>query len=259
MRPYRYVPTVFTAIVIALSAALAAPAQQPTLQSPKPKAYKPVTVKPPQDIKDPTFEGFRKQLAAAAERKDKAALARLTVAKGFFWIPADKDVANPALSGIDNLARAIGLDEPDAPGWEILAAFAAEPTGEFDPDRKGVVCSPGDPDFDVKAAEQLVAATGTDASDWVYPVSDGIEVRAEPRPDSRVIAKLGMHLVWVYPDDSPASAVQADAVRIVLPSGQLGFVSVDALLTLEGDQLCYAKEGDTWKVAGLRGGDTNPQ
>jgi hypothetical protein len=92
----------------------------------------------------------------------------------------------------------------------------------------------------------------------VYPVSDGIEVRAEPTPSSRVIAKLGMHLVWVYPDESPASAVQADSVRIVLPSGQLGFVSVDALLTLEGDQMCYAKEGDTWKIVGLRGGDSNP-
>jgi hypothetical protein len=261
MRPHHRVSTVLVAIAIAISGALAAPVQQPGLPAPaKPMPYQPVAVQLPATVSDPTFETFRKQLASIAERRDRAALARLVVAKGFFWIPDnDKDAADRLQSGIDILARAIGLDDPNGGGWEIIASFAMDPTADFDPDRKGVLCGPGDPDFDAKAGEQLLNATGTDIGDWVFPVSDGIEVRADPASGSKVIGKLGLHLVWVYPDDSPASAVQADSVRIVLPSGQLGFVSVDALLTLEGDQLCYVKEGDGWKITGLRGGDTNPR
>ena len=261
MRPYHRVSTVLVAIAIAISGALAAPVLQPGLPAPAtPKPYKPVAVKLPQVIKDPSFESFRKQLVGIAERKDRAALARVVVAKGFFWVPEDgKDVADGSRPGVDNLATAIGLDIQGGAGWEIIAGFATDPTGDFDPDRKGVVCGPGDPDFDAKEGEQLVSATDTDAGDWVFPVADGVEVRADPSSNSKVIGTLGLHLVWIYPDDSPASAVQADVVRIVMPSGQLGFVKVDTLLTLDGDQLCYVKEGDDWKIAGVRGGDTNPR
>ena len=260
MRPHHRVSTVLMAIAIAISGALAAPVQQPSLPAPAtPKPYKQVAIKLPQQITDPTFESFRKQLASIAERKDRAALARLVVAKGFFWISDDKDVADKLQPGIDILARAIGLDGTNAGGWDIIASFAMDPSADFDPDRKGVMCGPGDPDYDATEADLLLEATGTDFGDWVFPAKDGVEVRADPAPASKVIGKLGLHLVWVYPDDSPASAVQADSVRIVLPSGQLGFVSVDALLALDGDQLCYSKEGDGWKITGLRGGDTDPR
>ena len=42
--------------------------------------------------------------------------------------------------------------------------------------------------------------------------------------------------------------------RIVLPSGQFGFVASDALLPLPGDLLCYAKDGNAWRIAGFFGG-----
>jgi hypothetical protein len=255
----RSVSLILFALAITMTGAFmtAAPAQQPGFPAAvKPKPYNPVAVKPPQRIQDPTFESFRKQLSGIAERKDRVALARL-VSKNFFWIPegGDKDIAEKSKPPIETLARALWLDSPDAIGWEILGSFAAEPTGDFDLEYKGVLCGPADPDFDEKAAEELVVATDTEASDWVYPVREGIEVHAEPSPGSPVIAKLGMHLIWILPDDSPASAVQADTVRVVLPSGRMGFVSVEALLTLAGDQMCYVKEDNTWKIAGLRGGD----
>jgi hypothetical protein len=240
---------------IAVAGLLAGPlAAQPQDQLPKPKPYRPVAVKPPQPATDPSFAAFRKQLVEIVKRKDRAGLAKV-IAANFFWIPADKNIADKSKPGIDTLARAIGLDGPEGIGWEILGGYASDPTADRDPQRQDTLCSPGDPDFDVKAADALAQATGTDPQEWAYPVSDGIEVRAEPTPGSRVIGKLGMHLVWVYPDQSPASAVYAESVRIVLPSGAVGFVPIDALLALEGDQLCYVKAGDSWKIAGLRGGD----
>ena len=56
-----------------------------------------------------------------------------------------------------------------------------------------------------------------------------------------------MHLVWVYPDKSPAAAVHTETVRIVLPSGEFGYVAADALLPLPGDLLCYVKDGNAWQ------------
>ena len=257
MRSHYCVSSILMAIAIAMAGALAvaAPAQQPGLPgAAKPKSYKPVAVKLPTPIKDPTFESFRKQLSGIAERKDRAALTRM-IAKDFFWIPEDKDIADKSRPPIETLTRALGLDSPDGTGWEIIGSFASDATGGFDPDRKGVLCSPAEPEYDIKAAEQLAAATGTDFQDWVYPASDNVDVRAEPTPNSRVVAKLGMHLVWIFPDDSPASAVATDSIRVVLPSGQMGFVAVESLLTLDGDQLCYVKGDDGWKIAGMRGGD----
>ena len=119
-----------------------------------------------------------------------------------------------------------------------------------------MICAPGDPTFDEKAAEELAGGTESDASDWGYPAINGIEVRSGPAKNAPVIEKLGLHLVRVYADDSPAGAVNADALRIVTPSGKVGYVPADAILPLASDQLCYIKEGNAWKIAGVLGGGT---
>jgi hypothetical protein len=253
MRASRRTLAVVAALAIAGMLAAPLPAQQPG-QAPPPRPYKAVAVTPPQPVQDPSFETFRKTLTDVAQRKDRSALARL-VADRIFWIPAEQDIADPSRPGIDTLAKAIGLDGPESAGWEILANYASDPTADPDPDRKDMLCGPGDPDFDEKAADVVAQATGTDLEDWAYPVNADVEVRADPAPGSRVIGKLGMHLVWVYPEQSPASAVHVESVRIVMPSGALGFVPIDALLALEGDQLCYVKSDGVWKIAGLRGGN----
>src|SRR5437588_11954826 len=53
----------------------AAPQQAPAVAPPKP--YKPLAVALPAAINDPSFEAFRKDLAGVAQKKDRAALARL--------------------------------------------------------------------------------------------------------------------------------------------------------------------------------------
>ena len=70
---------------------------------------------------DPSFEAFRKQLGAIAEKKDRKALAGL-VAQNFFWMGEKGDKADKKKPGIDNLAKAIQLDGKEAPGWEMLGA-----------------------------------------------------------------------------------------------------------------------------------------
>jgi hypothetical protein len=236
-----------------------APAQTPTpppIQAPSPGPYTPVPITLPPAVNDPSFDAFRQRLAEIAQKKDRAGLARL-VAANFFWIPEDTDLADKRKSGIDNLAKALGLEGPDAIGWDALAAYAAEATAMADPQRKGVFCAPSEPVFDEKAADELANATHTDAADWVFPLRDGIEVRAEAKQDAPVVDKLGLYLVRALADESPANAVYASFVKVMLPSGKIGFVPVETVLPIGGEQLCYLKDASGWKIAGFLGGEPN--
>lgn len=223
----------------------------PTVAAPV-KPYKPAAVKLAPPLGDPSFEAFRKQIAQAVQKKDRAALAKLVVAQGFFWEAEDGDKAEKKKSGIDNLAAAIGLGK-DADGWDLLAGYAADPTATPLPQRQGIVCAPADPIFDDKELEDVAKATQTDPGEWGYPLSDAIEVRASAQPNAAVIEKLGMHFVRVIPDEDSDSGAQTPMVKVATPSGKTGFVSADAIAPLGNDQLCYVKEAGGWKIAGYIG------
>ncbi|MEA2955195.1 MAG: hypothetical protein QOJ58_692, partial [Alphaproteobacteria bacterium] len=222
------------------------PAQPPGQAAPVPPGpYKPVAIKMPAALNDPSFDAFRKELAQVADKKDRAALAKL-VAPHFFWIPEEKDLADKSKPAIDNIAKALSLNGADAFGWEALAAYAADGTTMPDPQRRGVICAPAEPEFDEKAADELANLTHTDAADWAFPIRNGIEVRSGAKQDAPVVDKLGLHLVRVLADESPANAVTAAFLKVVTPSGKVGYVPVEAVLPIGGEQLCYVKEGGSW-------------
>ena len=249
-------PSLVIATVVVVAGALAPVALMAQAQPVAPGPYKPVAITLPAAMSDPSFEAFRKQIAQIAQKKDRAALAPL-VAATFFWVPEDTDMADKSKSAIDNLAKAIGLDGKDAGGWEALGSYANEPSAMPDPQRAGVFCAPAEPNFDDKAADELANTTQTDASDWVFPVRDGIEVRATAKQDAPVVDKLGLYLVRVLSDDSPANAIMAMFVKVMTPTGKIGFVPVDSVLPIGGEQLCYLKEASGWKIAGFLGGEAS--
>jgi hypothetical protein len=219
--------------------------------------YKPVPIKLAPAMNDPSFEAFLKQLGDIAQKKDHAALARV-VAPNFFWVPEDKDLADKKKPAIDNLAKALSLNDKDGFGWEALAGYASERTAGADTQRRGIVCAPAEPAFDDKAADALTDATHTDPADWAFPIRDGVEVRAAPKRDAPVVDKLGLYLVRVLADDSPAAAVAAAFAKVVTPQGKVGYAPADAILPIGGEQLCYVKEAGGWKIAGFYGGEPNP-
>lgn len=218
------------------------------------KPYKPVASTPPGPYNDPSFEAFRKQLADIAQHKDRAALAKLVVAQGFFWVQ-DKDMADKRKPGIDNLAKAIDLDAADGSGWDVLAGYAADPTAAPLPDRQGVICSPAAPNIDPKAFAALVDATQTEPPDWGYPIKDGVEVRSAAQPNAPVVDKLGLNLIRVLPDRAPPNDPNQPAfLHVATPSGKTGFVPMEAISALGGDEICYTKEASGWKIDGYFGG-----
>jgi hypothetical protein len=226
-----------------------AQAQQPA----PPRPYKAIPMTLPQPANDPSFVAFRKELADIANRKDRATLARLVVANNFFWMGEKGDKADRRKSAIDNLAAAIGLDAGS--GWQTLVEAAGEATLEPVPQKSGVMCSPAGPTFDKAAADQVARQTGTEPGDWGFPRKPGVEVRSAPQPNSPVIERLGMHLVRVMPEAPLAGAAAVPFIRVVTPSGKVGYVQ-DALLSpLDVDLLCYVKDASGWKIAGYAGSD----
>jgi len=228
--------------------------QQPAAAPPAP--YQPVAISPPKPIADPSFDAFRNQIAEIAKRKDKKALAGF-VSPNFFWMGEKGDKADKKKPRVESLAKAIDLDAKDGSGWEALTGYAADPTGMPLPDKQGVICAPADPEFDGKALETLAQATKTDVSEWGYPMQPGLEVRGAAQPNAPVLEKLGMHFVRVLEDTAPPNQQnqQSPMLRLVTPSGKVGFVPADAIAPLGNDQICYGKEAAGWKIAGFIGGE----
>jgi hypothetical protein len=227
--------------------------QQGQQQPAPPKPYKTVAIVPPQPMNDPSFEAFRKQMTAAAEKKDRKALADLT-SKSFFWMGEKGDKADKRKPGIDNLAKAISLDAKDGTGWETVMGFASDPTAAPFPDKKDTICAPAEPQFDPKALEALAKETGTDEGEWGFPVQPSLEMRAAAQPNSPVVEKLGMHFIRVV-DDGSSPQGDNPMIKVVAPSGKVGFVPADAISPLGNDVMCYAKEGGAWKITGFIGGE----
>jgi len=253
--------TVFALATLLGTAAHAQQKQQPPAKQPAPppvaapKPYNPVTIKLPAPLNDPSFEAFRKQIGELAAKKDRPGLAKLVVTQGFFWDGEKGNQADKKKSGIDNLSAAIGLAGKQPVGWEILEAYAEDPTASAYPGKQGVVCGPADPELDEKALEDLAKATQTDPGDWAYPLGTDVEVRSGPKPDSPVVEKIGMVLIRVMADQAPqpASQNQVPLVKVVPPSGKIGYIAADDLAPLGTDQVCYVKEGNSWKIAGYVG------
>jgi hypothetical protein len=237
------------ACIFALSSAATAQDQQRGQPQPA-KPASPVAVTAPQASNDAALEALRKQLGEVAQHKDRAALAKLVVGQGFFWIGEKGDRADKRKSGIDNLAAALGLKNKDGAGWDMLASFADDPTGAPLPNRKDAICAPADPGFDGKAFNDLLASTKTDPGDWAYPVSADVEVRATPQANAPVIERLGSVFLRI---DAETASNAPTFMRVVTPAGKTGFVSVDAIAPIGNDQLCYVKEAGDWKIGGYVG------
>jgi hypothetical protein len=248
---------VISCVAFAVSMAVA---QQGPQQAKPPAPIKPYSIVAttlPTTINDPMFDAFRGQLGEIAVRKDKAALARIVVAQGFFWRTEKGEKADKNKSGIDNLAAAVQLNAPDGQGWDTLASYAFDPTAAPIAPIRGVICSPADPVFNDKELETLIKTTQTDLEDWGYPLVTGIEVRSGRRPNDPVVEKLGLHFVRVLIEENAAqpSGSEPPTLKVVTPSGKTGYLPAFALAPLGNDQLCYRKEGTDWKIAGFIGGE----
>jgi hypothetical protein len=225
--------------------------QQPA--PPPPAPYTALKVSPPKPSTDASLAAFRKDLVAIAQKKDRAALAKMVLAKDFFWMKEEGNAAGKK-TGIDALATALNLAAKDGSGWDMLGELATDESAAPYPDRPNTVCSPAGPEFKPEDLEKLVNDTKTDVGDWGFTSAENIEVHASAQANSPVIEKIGMIFIRVMPDTAPNAS--QDMMRIVTPSGKVGFVAAEAINPLGSDQICYGKDATgAWKIVGMIGGE----
>ena len=129
-------------LIVVSAPALAQKKPQAAPPAPAPaKPYKPVAIAPPAPAKDAALDTFRGKVGDAAQKKDRAALGPLVVNAGFFWDRESGKGADAKKSGADVLATALGLKNKDAPGWDILASYAEEPSVSATPRHPGAMCA----------------------------------------------------------------------------------------------------------------------
>lgn len=217
-------------------------------QAPEHKPYKPVEVTLPAASADKSLEAFRKQLAGIAQRKDRAALARLIATKEFFWEGDVGGTFNTKKSGLDNLAAALRLDSADGRGWAALANLATEPSLGPTVEHPQARCAPAPPDYEDADLAALTDATNTDVVDWSYPRAPGLQVRNAAAADGVTIETLNLVLVRVL-----GSPDRNGWVRVAAPSGKTGFVAPGSLLSPLADRLCFGKDASGWRIVGYVG------
>jgi hypothetical protein len=239
-----------------LMAGLAPAAAQNRAKPPAPATpYKPVMIALPKPMSDEGFDAMHNQLGEAAQYKDRAAIARLVVTQGFFWQRENRNAADKRKSGFDNLSAALGLNNKKGAGWDILSGYAEDPTASPSPAYNGAMCAPAEPAFDRNELADLIKATNTSVTEWGYPVSAGIAVHASAQASASVIDKLGLHFVRIMSETASDSPFY---LRIATPAGKTGYVSIDSIAPIGNDQICYVKDGGTWKIGGYIGGGEPP-
>jgi len=229
-----------------------AAARPPAAKLPEEKPYKPIAVKISPAPGDPAFATFRQELAAAAKSRVYGELARLVVARDFFWEGNVRGV-DPARSSMENFAAAIRLEHEGGSGWSALAAFAAASTAAPLASRSGVICAPAAPQYDLVDFDQVIAATGTRAAAWRYLGEADVPLRAAPRPNARSVEMLGPQIVRPLHGDGidNSEAARAGWALVAAPSGKTGYVAAAMLMPLRSDKLCYHKDvTGRWRIAG---------
>src|SRR6266849_1095200 len=122
--------------------------------------------------------------------------------------------------------------------------------------KKSGIDNPAAASFNEAEMEKLAQSTRTDPADWAYPIATGVEVRAKPEAGAAVVEKLGMVMVRILPEEDQANG---DWLKLVTPSGKIGYVSGNVLAPFGSDQLCYQKDGGGWKIAGYIGAGTGQE
>ena len=56
-------------------------------------------------------------------------------------------------------------------------------------------------------------------------------------------------------EDDSQTTQDNPMLKVMTPSGKLGFIPADSVSPLGNDQLCYIKEGANWKIVGFIGGE----
>jgi hypothetical protein len=254
--------------IVLAPAILLAPA--PGSAEPQQVAYPEVKVVLEKPYKpDAAFDKMNGAFLDAVQRKDLSTLAAL-VAPTFVWTVSDhlSDELDLGRDAIHNFKVAFGFRAPgedvdggvdDGPDWDALSTFAEEPTFYIANAAGTLVCGPAsaqvvdDNAFD-QARRKIIVTD--EPIEWYFTLADETTVAKAPGDTGTPVATVGaiaMPLVGFYPPEKENGPPPPPThFEVLLPSGQTGWVPVNAVRPLETDRLCYARTpAGEWRIGSL--------
>jgi hypothetical protein len=212
---------------------------------------------------DAAFTAMRQAFAEAVGKKDTAALFAL-VGPTFVWTQENAlhEEFELGRDALHNFKVVFGFREPgkdtdggvdSGPFWDLLAAFAADPT--VYEQGTDVVCTPTTADIvDDKAFElaRTKIETDDDVADWYFTLAETPVAKA-PDDGGAPIGKLGTVAIPVLtihpptPEGSPA--VPPTHYEVLMPNGRTGWIPASAARSYSAERLCFAKTAKgEWKI-----------
>ena len=214
---------------------------------------------------DAAFDKMNGAFLDAVQRKDLSALTAL-VAPTFLWTvngqTADElDLGRDAIHnfkvafGFRALGKEVDGGVDDGPYWDVLTAFAEEPSLYIANDADTLVCGPMAAEVaDDNAFDQARRRIGAidEPVEWYFTLAE-TSVAKSPGDTGAPVGKVGtiaMPLIGFYPPEKEGAPVPPPThFEVLLPSGRTGWVPVSAVLPLETDHLCYARTPTgEWKI-----------
>jgi hypothetical protein len=254
--------------IVLAAAILLAPA--PGSAQPQQVAYPEVKVVLENPYKpDAAFEKMNGAFLDAVQRKDVGALTAL-VAPTFLWTvsdhPADElDLGRDAIHnfkvafGFRALGEGVDGGVDDGPYWDVLTAFAEEPSFYIANDTGTLVCGPmtaevADDNTFEEARRKINAID--EPVEWYFTLAAETPVAMAPGDTGSLVAKVGtiaMPLIGFYPPEREGAPPPPPThYEVLLPSGRTGWVAVTAVRPLKTDHLCYARTpAGEWKIAAI--------
>lgn len=226
--------------------------------------YPEVRVKVEEYRGDDALAAMRTSLRDAVSKKDSAALFRL-VGPTFVWtmgkaLVEEYDLGRDALHNFKVVFgfRQDGKDEDGGvdggPYWDLLAAFAGDPTVYEDSANK--VCTPTTASVVDQKVFELAGSkieTDDDVPDWYFTLRETPVAKA-PGDKGPPIGKLGTVAVPVLgayppsPDTGPP--VAPTHLEVLMPNGRTGWIPASAARSYSAERLCFAKTArGEWRIA----------
>jgi hypothetical protein len=180
---------------------------------------------------NPSFLAFRDSLAQAVTRKDAAFVEKV--------MAPDVKLSFGGESGIADFRRIWRPDQADSKLWTALGEILRL-GGSFEPDGSFVA-----PYTFSRFPDDL------DSFESIVVTGNGVALRAAPRTDAPLIARLSYDIVTVEAPPDPAAAW----VEVRLADGRSGHVAAPLLRSPLDYRAGFAKREGEWRVIYLIAGD----
>jgi hypothetical protein len=184
---------------------------------------------------DASFAAFRAELIAAIDRKDIAAVERA--------LAPDIKASFGGETGIADFHAMWRTKEPDSELWAELGTVLRL-GGSFDRDGRFVA-----PYVFSRFPDDL------DAMESLVIIGRGVALRAEPKPDGALLARLTYEIVTAAPPDGPEAADAKAWVKVVAANGHMGYVAAPLVRSPIDYRAGFAKRDGQWRMIFFVAGD----